>query len=439
MILKGSQRGGAAQLARHLLNAEENEHVEVYELRGFASEKSLSSALQEVVAISKGTRCQQMLFSLSLSPPIGEAVDIAAFDDAISKVENKLGLTDQARAIVFHEKEGRRHAHVVWSRIDIDEMKAINLPHYKLKLKEVSKQLYLEHGWPLPEGLKDTSRRDPMSFSREEWQQAKRAKQDPAQLKAMFQDCWSASDGRSSFARALEERGFWLAQGDRRGFVALDYRGEIYPVSRWVGQKTKDVAAKLGDHTSLPSVADTKSLIGARISHHLQRYIKDAETALSAKTASMTLKKAQIKERHCAARQKLHEAQALRWADETMKRASRFRTGVRGLWDWVSGKNKAIRKQNEQEAWQAMKRDDVEREELRQSQLSERRKLQDDLQDAKKAHTNEVAVLKADIAQYLDLSSGRKGDDHGHDHHHDQSPDHRSGGTMHDRDGGMEL
>jgi len=71
MILKGSQRGGAAQLARHLLNAEENDHVEVYDLRGFASEKSLSNALQEVVAISKGTRCQQMLFSLSLNPPVG--------------------------------------------------------------------------------------------------------------------------------------------------------------------------------------------------------------------------------------------------------------------------------------------------------------------------------------------------------------------------------
>ena len=46
MILKGSQRGGAGQLARHLLKAEENEHVEVHELRGFLSE-DLHGALHE--------------------------------------------------------------------------------------------------------------------------------------------------------------------------------------------------------------------------------------------------------------------------------------------------------------------------------------------------------------------------------------------------------
>ena len=37
MILKGSQRGGAKALALHLLRADENEHVEVHELRGFVS------------------------------------------------------------------------------------------------------------------------------------------------------------------------------------------------------------------------------------------------------------------------------------------------------------------------------------------------------------------------------------------------------------------
>lgn len=54
MILKGSQRAGAKQLAMHLLKAEENEHVDVHELRGFSS-NDLKSALQEVYAVSKGT------------------------------------------------------------------------------------------------------------------------------------------------------------------------------------------------------------------------------------------------------------------------------------------------------------------------------------------------------------------------------------------------
>jgi|GEM_PF-5438686 len=38
MILKGNQRSSARQLAVHLLNERDNEHVEVHEIRGFASD-----------------------------------------------------------------------------------------------------------------------------------------------------------------------------------------------------------------------------------------------------------------------------------------------------------------------------------------------------------------------------------------------------------------
>ena len=128
MILKGSQRGGAKQLALHLFKTADNEHVEVHELRGFMAD-DLQSALHEVYAVSKGTRATQFLFSLSLNPPANERVSIEEFEAAIQQVETKLGLDDQPRAVVFHEKNGRRHAHVVWSRIDTEAMKAINLPH----------------------------------------------------------------------------------------------------------------------------------------------------------------------------------------------------------------------------------------------------------------------------------------------------------------------
>lgn len=50
MILEGNQRGGAKQMARHLLNVEDNEHMEVHEVRGFMSQH-LHSALQEIHAL----------------------------------------------------------------------------------------------------------------------------------------------------------------------------------------------------------------------------------------------------------------------------------------------------------------------------------------------------------------------------------------------------
>lgn len=146
MILKGSQRGGAKQLGLHLLRTDENEHVEVHEIRGFASQ-DLIGALREAEAVSRGTRCKQFLFSVSLSPPPNERPGPGAFEDALARIEKKNGLEGQPRVVVFHEKEGRRHAHAAWSRIDAESMTARNLSHYKLKLRDVSRELYLEHGW----------------------------------------------------------------------------------------------------------------------------------------------------------------------------------------------------------------------------------------------------------------------------------------------------
>jgi MobA/VirD2-like, nuclease domain len=141
MILVGNQCGGAKNLALHLLK-EENEHVEAHEVRGFVS-RNLMGALNEAYAISRATHCKQFLFTLSLNPPKDENVSMEIFEKAVEQAEEKLGLTDQPRAIVFHEKNGRRHCHTVWSWIKADEMKAVQLSFTKRKLTELSRELYL--------------------------------------------------------------------------------------------------------------------------------------------------------------------------------------------------------------------------------------------------------------------------------------------------------
>jgi len=112
LILKGSQRGGAKQLADHLLKGEENEHVEVHEVSGFTAE-TVHGVFQEIHALSQGTHCTQFMFSLSLNPPEQESVAVNAFEKTLEEIEKKLGLEGQPRVIVFHEKEGRRHCHAV--------------------------------------------------------------------------------------------------------------------------------------------------------------------------------------------------------------------------------------------------------------------------------------------------------------------------------------
>jgi len=399
MILNGNQRGGGLKLANHLSNEIENDHIEVHELRGFMAD-DLAGAFLETEAIAKGTKCQQMFFALSVSPPETEDVPIKDIEAAIDQIEEKLDLVGQPRAIVFHEKEGRRHAHAIWSRIDVQQMKAINLPHYKLKLKTISRELFLEHNWRLPDGLRDRKNRNPLNFSLAEWQQAKRAKQDPRRLKVMFKECWAVSDNRVAFERALEEKGYYLAKGDRRGFVAVDYRGEVYSLSKWTGQKKKALTEKLGSYAKLPSVDETKAMIAASMTDKLRDFVKRTEARAKAEAEELAIKKLELRTRQRVAREKQKLKIKKRRETETIARSARFRKGVKGLWDFVSGKNRKTKKQNEVEAIAAAKRDAMEREAQISKQLQERQLLQKGLRDLKREAAKEMENLHQDLSRY---------------------------------------
>lgn len=51
-------------------------------------------------------------------------------------IERKLGLEGQPRAIVFHEKEGRRHAQAIWSRIDPGRIKIDGADSIGVQIKQ---------------------------------------------------------------------------------------------------------------------------------------------------------------------------------------------------------------------------------------------------------------------------------------------------------------
>lgn len=400
MILKGSQRAGANQLAAHLLNERDNEHVRVHELRGFAAD-DLHGALNEAHAISRGTKCKQFMFSLSLNPPKGAVVGEADFERAADEAERRLGLQGQPRAIVFHEKEGRRHAHVVWSRIDAEEMKAVNLPHFKRKLTDLSRELYLQHGWTLPDGFRTHGGRNPLNFTLAEWQQARRNGVDPREIKDAIRDAWVRSDSAKALSAALEERGYFLAQGDRRGFVVIDTNGEVRSLSRCAGLNTKEVREKLGEPDALPSVADTKRDLAQRTSEQLRGFIGALRDRHANETATLRGQADAMARTHRDERARLHAVQAERWASENAKRAARLRSGLAGLWDSVTGRARAIRAQNEGEAIDGMRRDRAERDGLVAAQLERRQPIQIELDRTRKRHAQERRLLAREAVQHL--------------------------------------
>ncbi|MCU7829163.1 MAG: relaxase/mobilization nuclease domain-containing protein [Candidatus Thiodiazotropha sp. (ex Myrtea sp. 'scaly one' KF741663)] len=404
MILKGSQRSGGRKLADHLLRADENEHVELYELRGFMSD-DLHSAFNETHAVSKGTRASQPFFSLSLSPPPAELVPIETFEAAVEQIERKLGLNDQPRAIVFHEKEGRRHAHVVWSRIDTGQMKAINLPHYKLKLRDVSRNLYLEHGWKMPPGLMDRRNRNPLNFSREEWQQSRRAGLHPKEIKRAFQECWANSDNRKAFAQALLSKGFVLARGDRRGYVALDYRGEVYAVAKYAGVKTRDVRKRLGDPKELPSIERAKGQISSDMTERLRQHLAHAEKTKQQRSATLEFKRQRLVEKQRIERRDMEKAQRQRWEAETKARAQRLSHGLLGIWHRLTGKHDKIQRQNEMETLASYQRDRKEKDTLIFHHIQDRQQLSLRQQSEVHTHELEIELLRQDIQDYRDLGN----------------------------------
>ena len=399
MILKAKERGDAPQLARYLLSTRDNEHVELHDVRGFVSD-DLRSAFNEADAIAKGTRCKNYLFSMSLNPPAGKKVRTEDFESAIAKIEKKLGLENQPRAVVFHEKEGRRHAHVVWSRIDSERMRAINMAHYKVRLRDVSRELYMQHGWEMPRGLQDRTLRDPLNFTQEEWQQARRVGIDPREIKSVLQQCWQRSDNKASFERALKERGFWLARGDRRGLVAIDYRGEVYSLSRYAGVKAKELEARIGDLTQLRTVDQMKAEISASMTSKLETFISDAEREATQRRDELALRKTELSARHRDEREKLNAGMERRWKEEALRRAQRLPKGFSGIWHRLTGQYAKIRAQNEREAFESYRRDQTMKDDLIFRQLEEREVLQTYIRAQRTITHQRLTLLREDVANY---------------------------------------
>lgn len=407
MILKGSQRGGAKQLGLHLLKTEENEHVELHDIRGFVAEDVIG-ALREAEATAKGTKCSQYLFSVSLNPPETENVRIETFETALAAIEEKNGLNGQPRVVIFHEKEGRRHCHAVWSRIDAETMTAKPMSFYKNKLREVSRQLYLENGWQMPRGMIDPKDRDPRNFSLDEWQQAKRMGRHAGDLKEMIQEAWAVSDSSQTFAHALEERGLYLAKGDRRGHVAVSFEGEVISIARATRIKAKDLKSRIGDPDDLRSVEDTRKRIGEDILPRIKSHLDEARSVATAEKEQLEERRAEMAYSHALERTRLDLGQRARAEQEARNRAERFRKGMAGLWDRLTGQHSKLVKQNEMEAIWAMHRDREQRQSVVEAQLKERQALQLEIRAMRERHAQALRELHFDAANYRLMKRGQE-------------------------------
>jgi len=268
MIPKASQRGGGKDLATHLLNAFDNELVEVAEVSG-AIAPDLHGAFAEWEAIATGlTKCRNYLYSLSVNPDLGQGqLSRAQYMDYVDRVEKALGLSGQPRAIVYHIKNGREHCHVVWSRIDYQNEKAVHLAFDREKLMMVTRQFAREHGLELPEGYgpgRFDERRQKISLYERAQERATGLSKEERQLQVT--QAWRQSDSPKAFVRALEDLGYMLATGNRP-YVLVDIYGGMNALPKLIDDRsvrTKDIRAFLEKEfppESLPTVEEARALV----------------------------------------------------------------------------------------------------------------------------------------------------------------------------------
>ncbi|MGI1678754.1 MAG: relaxase/mobilization nuclease domain-containing protein [Cellvibrionaceae bacterium] len=399
MIIKASARSGARNLANHLASTKDNDHVTIHEVRGLVGQ-SLQAAFLEIDASSHATRCEKPLFSVSFNPPIGAEVTHDQFEKAFNQLEQKLGLVDQPRIVVFHEKEARRHAHVVWSRIDVDKSKAIHMSHFKTKCTDISRGLYLEHGWELPKGLERKQDRDPFQVSIAEWQAMKRKDIDPRDIKQLSQDSWQSSDNLSSFKLALEERNLFLARGDKRGFVVLDHQHNVYSLSRVGGIKTKELKARLGAPDQLYGIEKVSGYIRKSMTKEVLGRIDALKARHKTESQPLKDKKAQLVFRQRAERRELSDEQRVKRHLLIKSGRDKFRRGVRGIFDRVSGRHKRLTLINRKKGELLKARQMESREKLIFRQNRERSELQKSIVALRHQHRQERTLLAKRVHEY---------------------------------------
>jgi Relaxase/Mobilisation nuclease domain len=255
MIVKGAARAGPTQLGNYLMrlyaSADRNEYTELLELQSpWATPETpgrdraaaqLVQTFRDWQILAEGTKQgRDGLYHAQISPAATYAMTPEQWIRAADILGEELGLQDQQRTIVLHGGEDRPHIHVVWARTDIDTMKLHSDSHNYLAHEQASKRMELEFGHEFVPGKHAKRDRDKQpefpraEMTQDECQQAERTGLDPARRKEQITALKQASDSARAFKAGLEEQGYILAKGDKRGFVLVDEAGEIYSLSRQI-------------------------------------------------------------------------------------------------------------------------------------------------------------------------------------------------------------
>lgn len=268
MIVKGGARSAGGFFAKHLMKAEENERVAIVEMKGLYAE-DLPEAFREMKALAAGSRGKDFFYHCSINPRDTEHLTPEQWDFAVDRLEQNLGMGGHARFQVEHEKEGRTHRHIVWSRVDPETLTLAN--HWRNYEAHDKTRAELEQAFnqePTPPTPAPDQRK-----SREfaDWENFRAAESGigPKEVKAEITALYKTSDSGPAFVAALEEAGYTLCQGDR-GYCIVDQAGDVHSLVRRIeGVKTAELRMRLADFNTDSLMTVQEATVFAR-SHRIE-------------------------------------------------------------------------------------------------------------------------------------------------------------------------
>ena len=229
MVIRGATRGNGRQLAGYLLREAGNDRIELLDVAGRdrGSEQDLHDALYDMSVTAELSRSEKGLYHAQINPAPGEDSTMSKehWFEAADILGGQLGLQEQRRVIVLHEKKGRTHAHVVWERYDHE--KGVLVSDSFSRLAQDRARGEMERAF----GHKQTPKRN-----------AHRP-----ELKQALTDTWAKTQNGSEFVKEAKAQGYVIAEGvPRHPYMVVDENGRSFDLVRQLqGIRIKEVRARM--------------------------------------------------------------------------------------------------------------------------------------------------------------------------------------------------
>lgn len=279
-------------------------------------------------------------YSLAWAPD--QAPSREQMEQAAHETLEELGLQQHEALIVAHDDTDHAHVHVMANLVHPETGKVANthndfiaLSYWAQEYEQRCGHVYCE------QRLENNAKREAGAFVKHRPEEMKAA----PSIEELYHSCASGL----VFREAVEDIGYTLGKGDRRGFVLVDLEGEVHSLSRQLkGIRAKQIKAYMSDvdAESLPNAQEIQeSRAQAQIDDD------DREALNEPLTITMEAVEAVFHAETQEKRQALLEGLEKRYAqreeelriEEALYKAVTDSTGLKGIWNAVTGRSKAAK------------------------------------------------------------------------------------------------